>query len=217
MTPGREQQPALEAQRGLVVQQLLPPAADDVLGDVDGDHAARVGVPDLGGVVDDRADQLAVGRVEDLERHVDVALVPLLQQPAVSSGLGGDVTPSRTLGRVALAKASARSVGLWSLETRTIACTRVGQDLVVVVRRELGGDAVVVAADPAHDQEEDDHREDRDPCAGEELRESTITRTTAVKVSPIALMTRSAAYAGARPGPPRSPDAGSSAGSSRAG
>ena len=82
MTPGREQQPALEPQRGLVVQQLLPPAADDVLRDVDGDDAARVGLLDLGGVVDDRPDQLAVRRVEHLERDVDVALVPLLQQPA---------------------------------------------------------------------------------------------------------------------------------------
>ena len=36
-----EQQPALEPQRALVVQQVLPPAADHVLGDEDGDHVAR--------------------------------------------------------------------------------------------------------------------------------------------------------------------------------
>ena len=34
-TPGREQQPALEPQRALVVQQVLPPVPDHVLGDVD--------------------------------------------------------------------------------------------------------------------------------------------------------------------------------------
>ena len=36
-----EQQPALEPQRALVVQDLLPPVPDDVLGDVDGDDVAR--------------------------------------------------------------------------------------------------------------------------------------------------------------------------------
>src|SRR5688500_50519 len=36
--PALEQQPGLEPQRGLVVQQLLPPVADHVFGDVDGDQ-----------------------------------------------------------------------------------------------------------------------------------------------------------------------------------
>src|SRR4029079_12768642 len=63
---GREEQPALEPQGRLVVQELLPPATDDVLRDVDRDHTARVGLPDLGGVVDDRLDDLAVGREEHL-------------------------------------------------------------------------------------------------------------------------------------------------------
>ena len=40
-----------------------------------------------------------------------------------------DRRASRTFGRAALAKASARSVGLCSLETSTIACTRVGSTL----------------------------------------------------------------------------------------
>ena len=39
--PGLEQQPALEPQRALVVQQVLPPVPDHVLGDEDGDHVAR--------------------------------------------------------------------------------------------------------------------------------------------------------------------------------
>src|SRR5690606_22248046 len=39
-----EQQPALEPQRALIVQHLLPPAADHVLGDEDRHHGAR-GVP----------------------------------------------------------------------------------------------------------------------------------------------------------------------------
>ena len=43
---GREQQPALEPQRALVVQQLLPPVPDDVLGDVDHDDVARVAAPE---------------------------------------------------------------------------------------------------------------------------------------------------------------------------
>ena len=38
-------------------------------------------------------------------------------------------TASRMFGRAAFAKASARSVGLCSLETSTIACTRVGMIL----------------------------------------------------------------------------------------
>ena len=85
MTPGREQQPALEPQRGLVVQQLLPPAPDDVLGDVDRDDAARVGLADLGGVLDDRADQLAVRRVQHLQRDAEVAALPLLDAASVVS------------------------------------------------------------------------------------------------------------------------------------
>ena len=59
--PGCEQQPGLQPERGLVVQQLLPPPAHDVFGDVDRDDPARVRLADFGGVLHDRSDHLAVG------------------------------------------------------------------------------------------------------------------------------------------------------------
>ena len=47
-----EQQPALEPQRGLVVQQVLPPVRDHVLRDDDRDHVARVLAAQLAHVAD---------------------------------------------------------------------------------------------------------------------------------------------------------------------
>src|SRR4051812_24516513 len=58
---GGEQEAALEPQRALVVQDLLPPVAEDVLGDVDGDEVARVAGADRLDVIDDRPRDLAVG------------------------------------------------------------------------------------------------------------------------------------------------------------
>ena len=77
---GHEQQSALESQRGLVVQQLLPPATHDVLGDVDRDDVARARLAELLDVAEHRSNQLAVGRVDDLERHRDLQLLPALHQ-----------------------------------------------------------------------------------------------------------------------------------------
>src|SRR5690349_5185238 len=56
--PGSEEQSSLEPERRLVVQQLLPPAPDDVLRDVDSNDTARVRLPDLHGVVDNRLGDL---------------------------------------------------------------------------------------------------------------------------------------------------------------
>ena len=134
---GREQQPALEPQRGLVVQQLLPPAADDVLRDVDRDDAARVGLLDLGGVLDDRPDQLAVRRVQHLERHADVALVPLLQQPVGLRGVGRDVDALEHVGPGRLGERERPQRRLVQLGDQHDRVHPGGQDLVVLVGREL--------------------------------------------------------------------------------
>ena len=204
MTPGREQQPALEPQRGLVVQQLLPPAADDVLGDVDRDDAARVGLPDLGGVLDDRPDQLAVRRVQHLERHVDVALVPLLEQPVgvrrarwrrrpPRARWAG--SPWRTRAPAASACAAWRP-GRWRAPGSASPCPprrpraparrcRSGRRMPRMTMKKKTIARIVIQA-PARN-----------------LVTSTITSTTAVKVSPIALMTRERSSAGVAPGPSR--------------
>ena len=79
---GLEQQPALEPQRALVVQQLLPPVTDDVLGHVDDDEVARAAAAQAAHVVEDRPGDLAVRRVEHLERHGDRAAVPLGRERA---------------------------------------------------------------------------------------------------------------------------------------
>src|SRR5215207_492642 len=55
---GGEQQPSLEAQRALVVQEMLPPVPDDIFGDIDIDHVARALPPYAFHVLDDRAGYL---------------------------------------------------------------------------------------------------------------------------------------------------------------
>ena len=78
--PWGEQQSALEPQRVLVVQRLLPPAPDDVLGDVDGHDVARRGPADVAHVVDHGLGDLPVRRGDHLQRHRDVAFLPLGHQ-----------------------------------------------------------------------------------------------------------------------------------------
>ena len=77
---GGEEQPGPQPQRALVVQQLLPPVPDDVLGDVDRHEVARAARGGARDVVEDRPGDLAVRRVEDLQRHRDLAPLPLLLQ-----------------------------------------------------------------------------------------------------------------------------------------
>src|SRR5665647_3510873 len=75
-----EMQTALEPQGALVVQQLFVPAAHDVLGDIDHDDVTRA-APSYGlDVVDNRSGDLAVGRVQGLQRHGDVPSIPLVLQ-----------------------------------------------------------------------------------------------------------------------------------------
>jgi hypothetical protein len=61
---GLEQQPGLEPQGALVVQQLLPPMSDDVLGDDDRDHVPLVAAREVPDVLEDRASDLPVRGVE---------------------------------------------------------------------------------------------------------------------------------------------------------
>src|SRR5690606_22487968 len=76
-----EQQPALQPQRALVVQQLLPPVADDVLGDEHGDDVAGALAADALDVGEDRAGDLPVRRVEALQGDGQVERIPLVLEP----------------------------------------------------------------------------------------------------------------------------------------
>ena len=72
-----EEQPALEEEGALVVEDVLVPVVHHELGDDDSD---RVVVPALVEIVEillDGVDQLAVGRVHDLELDSEVEALPL--------------------------------------------------------------------------------------------------------------------------------------------
>src|SRR5687767_10202853 len=58
--PWHEEQAPLEPQRGLVVQELLPPTPDHVLRDVDGDDVPRAALAHVLYIPGHRADQLSV-------------------------------------------------------------------------------------------------------------------------------------------------------------
>jgi hypothetical protein len=62
-----EQQPSLEEQGGLIVEQLLPPVADHHLGDQNRDHVVLPPGVDLVEEPEDRPGQLPVGGVDDVE------------------------------------------------------------------------------------------------------------------------------------------------------
>ena len=164
-----EEQAALEPQRRLVVEQLLPPAPDDVLRDVDRHDAARAGPADLLGVLHDRAHDLAVGRVQDLERDVEVPVVPLLQQPARGLGVDADVDRLEDVGPGGAGEGERPQRRLVQLGRQHDRVDPGRHDLVLLVGRELELDARVVASDGLHEHEEEPHRQDRDPRSGEEL------------------------------------------------
>src|SRR5215207_9347111 len=63
-----EQQPSLEQQSGLVVEQVSPPMVDDELGDQDGDDVVLEARVELVDVTEDRPGDLPVRVVDDLER-----------------------------------------------------------------------------------------------------------------------------------------------------
>ena len=114
---GREEQAALESQGALVVQQLLPPVPDHVLGDVDDDQVPRALPADRAHVGQHRARDLAERRVEHAQRHGDVERVPLLAQRGDVLGVDTDgdglehaaaATPARRPARASSAGAGAR-------------------------------------------------------------------------------------------------------------
>jgi hypothetical protein len=82
MIPGSKQQPGLQTQRGLVVEKVFPPTADDILRNVDGDDVARSFAAPVLDVVDDGPGDLAVGRVDDGQLYRQIMFVPLLLQGA---------------------------------------------------------------------------------------------------------------------------------------
>src|SRR5262245_55312822 len=72
-----EEQPALEQQRALVVQQVTPPVLDHELRDDDRDRVVVVAGVDLVDVAQDGPRELAVRGLDDLEGHIDTPLFPL--------------------------------------------------------------------------------------------------------------------------------------------
>ncbi len=202
---GHEQQPALEPQRGLVVQQLLPPPAHDVLGDVDRDDVAGARLAELLDVADHGSHELAVGRVDDLERDRDLQVLPLLHQRL---GLGRVELHRQRLDRVGPRHPGVRQCAHRRLVELADQDDRVDarrQRDVGVVDLELGGDPVVVAADRPHQQEHRDHRRrSRSRRHARNLVISTMTSTVAVMPRPIELTTRTASSWSASAGPARS-------------
>src|SRR5215204_1196235 len=86
-----KEQPALEEQRALVVEDVLPPAADDELGNDDRDGVILVLTVDFVDVTNYWSDQLPVGRIDDLERYVEVELLPLKHDRRFVLFVVGDV------------------------------------------------------------------------------------------------------------------------------
>ena len=146
--------------------------AQDVLRDVDDDEVARVAAADRLDVVDDRAGHLAVGAVDRLERHRDLAPGPV---PLERLGLVGiDIDGER------LERLRARCAGIGERTQRRLVdpgdqddgVDPRGQELdlgVPLGRGDLLGDPAVVAGDALHHDEEHRHRRDRDPGAVGEL------------------------------------------------
>src|SRR3954449_1103585 len=75
-----EEQPRLESQRALVVQQLLPPPPDYVLRNEHGDHVSRTTATKTADVVENGTRHLPVGGVKDGERDRDVVATPVVLQ-----------------------------------------------------------------------------------------------------------------------------------------
>src|SRR6266508_4366876 len=72
-----EQQRGLDCQRGLVVQQVLPPLRWDELRQDNREHIVVVALIYLIHVGKDRPNEAAVGRVQHLQRHTRAPLLPL--------------------------------------------------------------------------------------------------------------------------------------------
>src|SRR5437867_6659969 len=73
-----EEESRLEPERGLVVEELVPPFRHDELGDHDRDDCVPRRLPDLPDQAQGRAGDLAVRRVDDLEGDVGAGLGPVV-------------------------------------------------------------------------------------------------------------------------------------------
>ena len=126
ITPGVNSSRPFSRSARLVVQQVLPPVPDDVLRDEDGDDVPRASPCRIALRSPDRLGDLPERRVDDLQRHRDLPVLPFPGQVGGVGGIDVDRHRLQESGRVARAKASARMVGRCSLDTSTIECTRLG-------------------------------------------------------------------------------------------
>ena len=69
-----------DAARTMVVQEGLPPVADDLLRQVHGDHFGSVSLATLLDVFDQRHAEIAIRRLDDRQWNMDVLFDPLLLQ-----------------------------------------------------------------------------------------------------------------------------------------
>src|SRR5664280_2596805 len=79
--PGLEQEPGPESQSALVVQQVLPPVAHDILGDEDGHDVAGAFTVQVGDVLDHGSGDISERGVKHRQRHRYIALHPVTCQP----------------------------------------------------------------------------------------------------------------------------------------
>ena len=76
---GKEQS-CFQAQRTLVVQQLLPPVANDVFGDEHADRVSRAGPANVADVVEERSGDLSVGRVDNFQLDGNLTCTPFVSE-----------------------------------------------------------------------------------------------------------------------------------------
>ena len=100
----RKEQPPLESQGALVMQDLLPPMADHVLRNVDRHHIPRALAPEVPDVIDDRVSHLPVRRGNHLERNAGVGLLPDFHQPRSLIGVDRDRKSLQSAGPRGLGK-----------------------------------------------------------------------------------------------------------------
>ena len=171
--PGSEQQPGFEPQGALVVQQVLPPVADDVLGDEHGDHVARAGPADLADVVEDGPGDVAVRGSR--ARRASTGMSRSAHSSCSASGvLGGCLRRSARPGCWAGWRGRRRGPEASAHAARARERRRGpgwGGSDPGRSWAQLDGDPVVVAVDGPHQDEQRRHRDDHDVGAVGELRE----------------------------------------------
>src|SRR5215470_19263652 len=85
--PLAEEQRALDQQRGLVVQEVLPPASRHELGNHDRDHVRLAEREQVVDVVEERGEERAVRRGQHHQRDPESPLSPLLLELAGALGV----------------------------------------------------------------------------------------------------------------------------------